>query len=244
MRFLITLLLLLSTTLSYAKVAPEVKKALAPSVQIIIVGQGAGSGFAFARDERRKKTLIMTADHVCQQSRGTIGPGKYAPKPLNTHPIEVIDTNRKTYIGRVAFTTGVTLKNEELSQLSRADLCIVEIVEPLPLAEISTEFLALGEEVISVSGPNGTFPLIHKGYAGDLQLTENKVILQYFTLNVTVGSSGGAIFSGGKVIGVIIAIEPIGEDVLVAVSTIGIPSRYIIQLYAQYRVSLLKGVLK
>lgn len=244
MQFFIALLILFSTTMSYAKITPEVKKALASSVQVEIVDQGVGSGFAFARDTKRGKTLIITADHVCQQSRGTLPNKKYSVSPLNTFPIQIIDTKRNIYKGRVVFTTNVTLQHTEMYLLSKPDLCIVEINEVLPLVEISTDFIETGSEVFSVSGPNGTFPLVHKGYAGDLQATKNNLVLQLFSLNVTVGSSGGAIFEDGKVVGVIAAIEPINDDTLISVATISVPSRYIIQLYAQYRVYLLKRATK
>lgn len=189
------------------RVRPVHKVALKASYQIDVPDVAYGSGFAVGHYQGG--TLIITNDHVCQQTRGPgiFGKNSVFKRPLNTIKPVVINTEGSRWSASVIKTSGTSVPG--LSKPA-ADLCLLLVQkEKLPIALISKQSAEIGEEVFSVSGPLGFFPLIHQGFVGPLVNLEDKQLLeaQAVGLNITHGSSGGAVFNTeGQVVGVIFAL--------------------------------------
>ncbi len=228
--WLLVFLFLLPMT-AQAKVEPHVRKALGAAVKVLIPGLGSGSGFAFHRDVERNKTLIATNDHVCQVTRGRAIRTINYVNAINTYPIVVLTTNNKRYQARVAHTANKHLRlawlwkilPQELQMpVSRDDLCILEIKEIMPTVKLGST-AELGEEVFSVSAPRGIWPILHMGYAGQVQylgFQQN----QSFSLYLTSGSSGGGIYNlNGEVVSIIYAIRLAVPNTKIPVISLGIP---------------------
>lgn len=235
MKLICTILLLVSFPL-IGKPPLFIKRALSASVQIRIKGQGLGSGFAFSRDDKRKRTLIATNDHVCQLTRGLIhliNEVDYDQK-LNTYQMKVELADGTAYRARVAYTN-----NTHKGIKGKDDLCIVEMREKIPLVKLGSN-ADLGDRVFSVSGPKGHFPLIHAGYVGPLYTEDvSGLTVQTFTLYVSSGSSGGGIFNKkGNVVGVIFAIQPVVESVPIPLLTYGVPVKQLKQFVKTYQEKL------
>lgn len=190
-----------------SRVSPIYENTLKLSYQVEVPNIAYGSGFAVGN--YKNGSLFITNDHVCQNTRG---PGlmkgtTFLRGPLNTMKPYVIDSKGSRWKASVIKTTGVSVK--KLSKPS-SDLCLLFVDNlKVPFVTISKQVAEVGEEVFSISGPQGIFPMIHKGFIGPSIDTEDPNLLpvQASSLDITHGSSGGAVFDfEGKVVGVVFAL--------------------------------------
>lgn len=227
--------LMMFTTPGFTQVEPEVEQAIRGSVKLIIPKVSSGSGFAVEYDRKRKVTIIVTNDHVCQATRGKDKQGEpLYDSNLNSVAIFARSTMNSRIEARVAYVSNM----HKPSLMTKDDLCIVEAKAELPLVSFSKRnYAQLGEKVFSVSAPRGFFPIVHDGRAGPLYSRSSKYTeVQAFNLTVNTGSSGGAVFDlAGKVVGVIFAMNLAENNIRVPVVAYVIPGYLAREFFERYK---------
>ena len=195
-----------------ARTLPKHKAALQVSYQVEVPTMAFGSAFAFST--RDDGTLFATNDHVCQATRGKgIFKKSSSRRPLNTIKPVVIDSEGNKFAATVVKTSNLHSRTKDNPG---PDLCLLWVAKTdLPVGVLSKGDPEVGEEIFSVSGPLGIFPVIHQGFVGptlSFPQEEEHLPARVASLTVTHGSSGGAVFnSEGQIVGVVFAFIP-GED--------------------------------
>jgi Trypsin-like peptidase domain len=215
---------LLQSPLLYAKTNPLIRRAKESSVQVIVPEVGSGSGVSVYNT--KDYSLIMTNDHVCQMTRGTIflTSGINYSNPINTYRVIV-----KTFLGEEL--KGTVIKTANLHKLKegqrKSDLCVIKIEHVVPAIEIDVSDLEIGDKVFNVSAPIGIFPVIFEGFVGpDRNVDENQHPARVLSVPINSGSSGSGVFSydTGKIIGIAFAIITVEEGSHDAVVSLMVPA--------------------
>jgi len=188
--FNIILLSCLLSTAVFSKPIPKIQKSLDASVMIVIKDIGGGSGTSVFYDENRKKTIVVTNNHVCQLSRGADAKGS-----LNKVPVLLVDAQGGNYKAKIVFVNP-----------SGDDLCLIETSARIPTATLAPVGVDIGTKVYTIGAPKGWFPIIYEGYAGTVYI-DNGLVFQVMVVQGTYGSSGSGVydFNTGEYVGTLFA---------------------------------------
>lgn len=181
-----------------------------------------GSG-AVVHNERAlmkdPRTLILTANHVCQTDKVTLanlGPGviPHIKDNLKLNPpysLEVINEMKvQNQFGR-----NFIVKNRPWIQNEQADTCVIETSMSAPSLKIGTlpEF---GDELYNIAAPKGIFHSSSSGggvfftkgsYNGRFLMDKDKLFAMY-SINAAPGSSGSPVLNkNGELIGMIHSVD-------------------------------------
>jgi len=164
---------------------------------------GSGSGVAFERTPEGK-TRILTAGHVCDFAiRDSLEPW-------------VVSAEHGLAQGEIVVIWGV----------DHRDLCIIETILEIPIAELGVLNPEFGIPIWNVSAPDGRYPVPFKGYIAGADSADAawRVSISMYAQG---GMSGSALWQDGKFVGIV------AERAIVAPH---IPISNVIQIIPSWRV--------